>query len=204
MKVILQRDVPKVGKTGEIVQVKDGYARNYLFPRQYAVAATGGALKDHDSRLAREKERSAKMLQSAQTGAERLADARLVMIGKVGRGTKLYGSITAQEVGDAIARQVGVTVDRRRIGLADPIKTLGTYKVPVRLHTDVSVPITVEVISEEENVRRQAQAAADAAAAIAAQTAGAAAPAEAAPEPATTAEADTGEAAEGAEAQATA
>src|ERR1051325_4019224 len=100
MKVILQREVPKLGKLGEIVNVADGYARNYLFPRQYAVAASGGALKEHQARAAREKERGEKHLQDAQSGAGKLEGLVLTLIGKVGSGTKLYGSITAQDVAD--------------------------------------------------------------------------------------------------------
>jgi large subunit ribosomal protein L9 len=184
MDVILQRDIPKLGKSGDIVHVKDGYARNYLFPRAYAVAATGGALKDHKARLAREKERGEKLLETAQTDSEKLQGLALTLIGKVGSGTKLYGSITAQDLAEAIAGKTGVTVDKRRVGLADPIKNLGTFTVPVRLHSDISVAVTVEVITQEESDRRAAQAA-EAAAAEAAQ----AEAAQAAPEaPAETAE----------------
>ena len=102
MKVILQRDIPKVGKHGEVVNVADGYARNYLFPRQLAVSASGGALKAHQARMDRDKEKTAKQLGDAQSHAERLQDLTLTIIGKVGTGTKLYGSITAQDVADAI------------------------------------------------------------------------------------------------------
>ena len=171
MKVILQRDIPKVGKHGEVVNVADGYARNYLFPRQLAVSASGGALKAHQARMDRDKEKTAKQLGDAQSHAERLQDLTLTIIGKVGTGTKLYGSITAQDVADAIEREKGVTVDKRRVGLVDPIKTLGTYNVPVRLHSDVSVPVTVEVVTEEQLELRKRQA----------ETAAAQAPAESGP-----------------------
>jgi large subunit ribosomal protein L9 len=159
MKVILQRDIPKLGKHGDIVNVADGYARNYLFPRQYAVAAAGGALKEHAARMAREKERDSRNLQNAQSSAERLQNASLTLTGRVGSGTKLYGSITAQDVADAIAKEYNVSVDRRRIGLADPIKNLGRYDIPVRLHSDVTVHLAVEVVTEEELTRRKAEAA---------------------------------------------
>src|SRR5438876_556813 len=144
MKVILQRDVPKVGKGGDIVAVADGYARNYLFPRSYAVPATGGALKEHTARADREKQRSAKLLDRAQSDADKLAGLSLVVIGKVAAGsTKLYGSITAQDVAEKIEKETGVAIDKRRVGLVDPIKTLGDYRVPVRLHNDVTVPVGV-------------------------------------------------------------
>ena len=158
MKVILQRDIPKVGKHGDVVNVADGYARNYLLPRQLAVSASGGALKAHQSRMELEKGRSAKQLGDAQSQAEKLQGLSLTIIGKVGAGTKLYGSITAQDVADEIQREKGVSVDKRRIGLVDPIKTLGTYSVPVRLHSDVSVPVTLDVVTEEQLELRKRQA----------------------------------------------
>ena len=194
MKVILQRDVPKLGKGGDIVNVADGYARNYLLPRAYAVTATGGALREHTARADREKSRSAHLLQSAQADADKLQGLNLVIIGKANPGsTKLYGSIGAQDVADQIAKETGVTVDKRRVGLVDPIKQLGDYRVPVRLHNDVTVTVPVAVLTEEGLAKRRA---AEAAAAEAAARA-----AEATQSEETPAEEDTGEAAEGAEAQ---
>jgi large subunit ribosomal protein L9 len=163
MKVILQRDIPKIGKMGEIKDVSDGYARNYLFPRQLAVSATGGALKDHQSRLDREKEHTAKLLQGAQSEAEKMDGLSLTILAKTGTGTKLYGSITALDVADAIKKEINADVDKRRIGLVDPIKTLGVYKVPVRLHSDVTVHVNLEVMTEEELERRKMLAAQEAA-----------------------------------------
>src|SRR5437868_7149246 len=166
MKVILQRDVPKLGRMGEVVNVAGGYARNFLLPRQFAVTATGVAMKEHEARINRERERGAKTLTDAQSGAGKLEGLILTLTAKVGGGTKLYGSITAQDVAEAIAKERGVAVDKRRVGLLDPIKTLGTYTIPVRLHSDVSIPVTVEVMTEEQiEKRKQAQAAAAAAAA---------------------------------------
>src|SRR5207244_2050004 len=107
--------VPKVGKHGDIVNVADGYGRNYLLPRSYAVAATGGALKEHQARAAREKERGERKREHAETGADQLQGLSLQLIGKVGSGTKLYGSITAQDVADAIQQERGITVDKRRV-----------------------------------------------------------------------------------------
>lgn len=180
MKVILQRDIPKVGKGGDIVTVKDGYARNYLFPRLYAVAATGGALREHEARAKREAEREARNVGQAKAGAEKMQDLTLTIIGKVGTGTKLYGSITAGDLAEAIQKECGVAVDRRRIGLADPIKNLGIYTVPIRLHTDYVVSVKVDVVSPEELERRRIQAAKEAEAArVAAEAAAAAAAAEA-------------------------
>lgn len=164
MKVILQHDVPKLGKVGDIVNVADGFARNYLFPRQYAVPASGGYLKQHQARLAYEQERGGKLHAEAEAAAQRLADTTIIVTGKVGSGTKLYGSITAQDVAEAIKQQTGVDVDKRRVGLINPIKTLGEYRIPVRLGADVTVQVAVEVTTEEELQRRSQESAAPASA----------------------------------------
>lgn len=159
MKVILQRDIPKLGKAGEMVTVADGYARNYLFPRNYAVPATGGHLKHHQNRLAREREREDRLHTDAERNAALLSGKTFVVTGRVGSGTKLYGSITAQDVAEAIKAQAGVEVDKRRVGLVDPIKSLGVYPVPIRLGHDTTVTVQVEVITEEELASRTAASA---------------------------------------------
>jgi len=160
MKVILQRDIPKLGKGGDIVNVADGYARNYLFPRNYAVPATGGFLKHHLARLERERQRGDKLHADAERHAEILNGKTIVITGKVGSGTKLYGSVTAHDVAEAVKAQTGIEVDRRRIGLVDPIKSLGVYSIPIRLGHEITVTIQVEVTTEEELARRAAEAAA--------------------------------------------
>jgi large subunit ribosomal protein L9 len=147
-------------------------------------------MKEHEARINREKERGAKTLINAQSGAGKLEGLILTLTAKVGGGTKLYGSITAQDVAEAIAKERGVTVDKRRVGLLAPIKTLGTYTIPVRLHSDVSIPVTVEVMTEEQiEKRKQAQAAAAAAAAANPPVEETAPPAEAAAAPTAEAEA---------------
>lgn len=169
MKVILHRDVPKVGKGGEIVNVSDGYARNYLFPRKYAVPATGGFLKEHQSRAEHDKVRDAKLHQVAESAASKLGGLSLIITGKVGSGTKLYGSITAQDVAASIKSAAGVEVDKRRIGLVDPIKSLGVYPIGVRLASDVVVTVNVDVTTEQD-LERRAREAAEAEARAAAET----------------------------------
>ena len=154
MKVILQRDVPKVGRSGEIVNVARGFARNYLFPRGLATVAQGGALREVQSRLAREKELEANQLTQAHENAEKLKDATITITGKVGAGTKLYGSITAADVADMVEREYQIKVDRRRIDLIDPIKSTGSYPLRIKLHSEKIVPITLEVISEAEAASR--------------------------------------------------
>jgi large subunit ribosomal protein L9 len=146
MKVILQQDVAKVGKEGEVITVADGYARNYLLPRNLAVAAAGGALKAHQVRTAREDAKSAELKTQAEQAATALTDKTVKVEAKAGETDRLYGSITAQDIADSIKKSLGVTVDKRKVHLADPIKSLGTYTVPVKLHRDIAVNLTVEVV----------------------------------------------------------
>ncbi len=155
MKVILQRDMPKVGHEGDVVVVKDGYARNYLIPRKYAVHAIGGALKSHQARVDQVKVREAKTAGDAKAAAAKVDGLVVQVIAKVGSGTKLYGSVTTQDVVDRIKAATGVEVDKRRLGLVEPIKSLGTYKVNVRFSSDSSASVTVDVTTEEELERRK-------------------------------------------------
>jgi large subunit ribosomal protein L9 len=164
MKVILQQDIPKVGHGGQIVDVKDGYARNFLIPRKYAVHAAGGALKEHAARQKLEAEKEGKQLNSAQAAGEKLSGAEVTILGKVGAGTKLYGSITAQDVVAAIQQATGIAVDRRRLAMVEPIKSLGRHTLQVRLHSEVVVPVVVDVTTEADLERRKAEASAAAAA----------------------------------------
>ena len=146
MEVILREDVQALGKAGEIVRVRPGYARNYLLPRGLAYEATEGNKK----RIAAEtKARSARDL-AARAEAERFAlglqTLPLTLSGKAGEEGKLFGSITAQDIADALS-QHGYTVDRRRIELEHPIKTLGEHTVTVRLHPEVSAELHVSVVA---------------------------------------------------------
>lgn len=146
MKVILQQDVDKVGKEGDIVQVSDGYARNYLFTRKLAVEAVGGALKNLQMRQALEERRSEKLLTQATHSAQVLEGKSVTISAKAGSENRLYGSITSQDIAEAISKTLGVTVDKRKIQMNDPIKSMGTFTVPIKLHRDVQVPLTVEVV----------------------------------------------------------
>jgi len=151
MKVILTRDVSLVGKQGDVVTVADGYARNYLLRRNLAVKADKGALKALDQKIALEQHKGEKHLTSARDVAERLHNSRIVIEGRAARGsTKLYGAITHQDIADAIESQLKMEVDRRRIMLEGPIKSLGTYRVPIRLHSQVAADVRLVVIGEGE------------------------------------------------------
>ena len=145
MNVILQKDVTKVGKEGEVVAVADGYARNYLFPRGLAVSASGGALKILEARHAAEERKSEAQLAQAQKDQAALEGKTIKIIGKAGAGDRLYGSITSGDIAEMLKKELGVSVDKRRVLLLDPIRAIGTFHVDVKLHKDITVPVTVAV-----------------------------------------------------------
>lgn len=145
MKVILSKDIAKVGREGEVVEVADGYARNYLLPRGLGVEAAGGALKNVQMRHALEERKAEKMLVQAQAAQTALDGKSVTIRAKTGTGERLYGSITAADVAAAIQADLGVAVDKRKVGLLDPIKAVGTFTVPVKLHRDINVVVTVNV-----------------------------------------------------------
>lgn len=150
MKVILTRDVPKVGKDGEIIAVADGYARNYLFPRQLAVVAKGSALKQHENRITREVAKTAALLTNAQASAEKLRDHSFQIMARSNpKSNRLFGAITEADVVEVIQKTLGVGVDKRRVSLIDPIKVTGTYELTARLHPEVTVPFKIEVVTPE-------------------------------------------------------
>jgi large subunit ribosomal protein L9 len=147
MKVILMQDIADQGKQGEIVNVSDGYARNYLFPRKLAVEAAGGALKNLQIKHALEDRRTGKMLQSAEKAADLLRDKTVTLTVRAGENDRLYGRITAADIAEAAQKNLGVTLDKRKVGLLDPIKALGEYEVPIKLHRDITIPLKVAVIA---------------------------------------------------------
>jgi large subunit ribosomal protein L9 len=163
MKVILTRDVPNVGKDGEVVSVADGYARNYLFPRQLAIVAKGNAMKTHNARIAREASKGAALLSAAQQSGETLRGKQFQIVGRSApKSTRLFGSITEADVAAKIQDETGVIVDKRRISLIDPIKVTGIYELTARLHADVTVPFSIEVVTPEQlEVREKARIAAE-------------------------------------------
>ena len=150
MKVILTRDVPQVGKDGEVVLVADGYARNYLFPRQLATVAKGALLKQHQNRLTREIARSAALLTAAQANGEILKDKQFQIVAKANlKSTRLFGAVTEADVAAIILKETGIEVDKRKISLIDPIKVTGVYPLTAKLHPDVVVPFTLDVATAE-------------------------------------------------------
>ena len=156
MKVILTRDVPNVGKDGEVVTVADGYARNYLFPRQLAVVAKGAAMKTHEARIARDAAKGAALLSAANQSADTLRGKQFQIVGRASaKSTRLFGSVTEADVAAKIQDETGVIVDKRRISLIDPIKVTGIYELTARLHPEVTVPFSVEVVTPEQVEARE-------------------------------------------------
>lgn len=148
MKVILLQDIEHQGKQGEVVAVADGFARNYLLPRKLAVEACGGALKNLQAKLALEERRTEKLLQEANVTAGLLNEKTVTLRVKAGDNSRLYGRITASDIAEAVARDLSIKLDKRKIGLLDPIKAVGEYNVPIKLHRDVTVPLKVAVVAE--------------------------------------------------------
>lgn len=147
MKVVLRTDVENVGKRGDIVDVAPGFARNFLIPVGSAIPATNGINAQADSMRRRRDLSDAKDREAAQTIARTLVPAVIQIKAKAGAEGKLFGSVTTADLAAAIAEQTGVELDRRKLQLADPIKSLGTHEVPVRLHADVEFQVTVEVVA---------------------------------------------------------
>jgi large subunit ribosomal protein L9 len=144
LKVILTKDVPKLGKSGEMKQVADGYATNFLIPQGVAVPAAGGAYRAWQHDIANREEKRQKEREDAEIAATRIASTTLTMGVKVGEGGKLYGSITSKDIADALARR-GIEIDRHKIDLEEPLKTLGTYKVAIKVFPGLTPEVTIAV-----------------------------------------------------------
>lgn len=145
MKVILTQDVPSLGVSGVVKDVAKGYARNYLIPRGLAVVATPGAIREYEQRRDAEARRDAKMAEKAEALAERLSGLSLTFVAKAGEKGRLYGSITPDEIAEALGREVGVKFDRRKHIVAEPIREIGVHIVPVRITANIIPEITVVV-----------------------------------------------------------
>jgi large subunit ribosomal protein L9 len=144
VKVILTQDVPKLGKSGEMKVVADGYATNYLIPKSLAVPAAGGAYRAWQHDIASREDKRQRERAEAEIAATRIASTTLTMGVKVGEGGKLYGSITSKDIADALARR-GIEIDRHKIELDEPLKTLGTYKVAIKVYAGMTSEVTVVV-----------------------------------------------------------
>jgi large subunit ribosomal protein L9 len=144
VKVILTSDVAKLGKSGELKDVTDGYARNFLIPKKLAVPAAGGAYRAWQHDIASREEKRQRERGEAEIAATRIASTTLTMGVKVGEGGRLYGSITTQDIADALGRR-GITVDKHKVELDQPLKSLGTYKVAVKVYAGMTPEVTIVV-----------------------------------------------------------
>ncbi len=147
MQIILQEDVEKLGTRGQVVDVADGYARNFLLPRRLAIAATAGNLKRLEKIRATLAKRTATEREGAQKQADLLAAVSVTLARKAGENDQLFGSVTAADIAEALAAQ-GYQVDKRKIELPEPIKLIGEYQVTAKLHHDVTAAIKVTVQRE--------------------------------------------------------
>jgi len=154
MKVILLQDVDGLGKAGDLKEVANGYARNYLLPRQLAAGATPALVANRQQRIASEQRKIEKQADLDRQQAERLSQVTLTFKAQVGRQGRLYGSITSQDIAAGLRETEGINLDRRAIEMPDPIRTLGTFEVPIRIAQKLHPKITVRVI--DTNATEQA------------------------------------------------
>lgn len=147
MKVILMADVKNLGKKGDLVQVADGYARNYLLPRGLALVATEGKVKQLAQQQASAAQRKMKEEERSRELAARLDGLTVRVYGKAGEGGRLFGSVNNKDIAEALQKEHGIEVDKRKIILKEPIKQLGTYPVQVRLYPQVEARLTVHVLA---------------------------------------------------------
>ncbi len=146
MKVILTSDVKAIGKRDQIVNVAEGYARNYLFPRNLAVPADEKHMAELNKKRKAVDVKTEKALDEAKALAEQINQAKITVKAKVGTGTKLYGAVTHGDIAEALEKQTGIKIDKHKVEVEEPIKTLGEFEVPIRLHKDAIGHLKVEVI----------------------------------------------------------
>ena len=147
MKVILKEDVKSIGSMGQVVDVSDGFARNYLVPRGLAVEANVKNIRslEHEKKVIQEKARKVK--NSVQDLADRLANMTVVIKTKAGEEGKLFGSVTTMDIAEQLKNQ-GIEIDKKKISLDEPIKRLGTYTVNLKLHSEITAQVNIQVIEE--------------------------------------------------------
>jgi large subunit ribosomal protein L9 len=152
MRVILLQDVDGLGKAGDLKDVANGYARNYLLPRQLAAGATPSLIANRQQRIVAEQRKLEKQNELNRQQAERLGQVTLTFKARVGSQGRLYGSITSQDIAAGLREAEGIVIDRRMIDMPEPIRTAGTFKVPVKIASKLQPQITVNVVDESANV----------------------------------------------------
>lgn len=148
MEVILRKDLEKLGIINDLVNVKRGFARNYLLPRGYAVLATPANRKQREEYLKQLERKEELMLSQLQETIDKIKDVVVKVGAKVGTTEKIFGSVTTHHLAEALKAQTGITLDRRKITLAEDVKTLGSYSAEVNLHKDINVTLNFEVVAE--------------------------------------------------------
>ena len=147
MQLVLRTDVQGLGKKGDVVAVADGYARNFLIPKGHAIKATAGGQAQADAMRRARDVKDARDREGAEAVARRLVPLVIRIPAKAGREGRLFGSVTAADVAEAVTAQSGVELDRRKLHIDEPIKALGSHEVPVKLHADVEFRLNVEVVA---------------------------------------------------------
>lgn len=150
MKVILLEDIPRVGHEGDVLDVADGYHRNYLEPRGLAIRATKGALKDLENRREAIERRDEAKRERAQSKVEDLRNQRIIVKAPAGEGERLHGSVTTGQIAEAAEEQLGVIIDRRDIDIPEPIRELGDYLITAQIYKDVEAQLPVRVVPLED------------------------------------------------------
>jgi len=150
VRVILVEDVDNLGEAGDLVEVADGYARNYLLPQQLAQQATAQNIARWEQRQEKRRQKRQRIRQRAEKRAAQLEDAAITVAARAGEQGKLFGSVTAQDIADALAEKYGLQVDATEIQLDEPLSSLGEYELAIRLHRDISAGVKVEVVAEED------------------------------------------------------
>jgi large subunit ribosomal protein L9 len=145
MKLILQQEVKKLGKKGDIIEVSEGYARNYLLPQKLAVSATNTNINTATQQKEAEKRKVQRLLDEAKVMASQLSKVEVSIPVKTGEGGRMFGSVTAKDIADVLAAQHGIEMDKRKIELKDAIKNPGTFPVTIKIHPEVSAQIQVHV-----------------------------------------------------------
>lgn len=146
MDIVLLEDVKALGKKGQIVKVNDGYARNFILPKKLGVEATSKNLNDLKLQKANDARLAAEQLAAARELAKKVEASPVTVSIKAGEGGRTFGSVSTKEIGKAVNDQLKLDIDKKKIVLTDPIKTLGTFEVPVKLHKDVTAKLTVKVV----------------------------------------------------------
>ena len=146
MDIVLLEDVKALGKKGQIVKVNDGYARNFILPKKLGVEATTKNLNDLKLQKANNARLAAEQLAAAKELAKKVEASPVTVSIKAGEGGRTFGSVSTKEIGKAVSDQLKLDIDKKKMVLTDPIKTLGTFEVPVKLHKDVTAKLTVKVV----------------------------------------------------------